>query len=189
MDGTGDIGQALRRFRIGARINQGAMAQTLGVSQSQVSRWESGRDTPRPHNIEAIAALIWGRRRAEIEALAMFVRGAQAPLVLFDDQLAIVEASAFLRLRGGPLKTFGWLFDCDINPALPAMAARMRGLAESAAVLALAIPFSHEDRPWACKGRLTLTRIGGALYALGELSFVRDDKERVRAIEVGVIGA
>lgn len=42
MDQGIDIGMALRSFRIRSRINQAAIARTLGVSQSQVSRWEGG---------------------------------------------------------------------------------------------------------------------------------------------------
>lgn len=182
MSETIEIGQALRQYRIRARINQDAMARTLGVSQSQISRWESGRDRPRAHNIDAIKALIWGRKAREVQALATYVKGAQAPLALFDDDLRIIAASPFLRMRGGPLAMFGWLFDPDINPTLARMAQRFRSLARSEPVIGLAIPFSHENRPWACHGRLTVSVIGADLHAIGEMSFVRDDKQTVRTI-------
>lgn len=182
MDPETDIGTALRLYRIRARINQDAIARSLGVSQSQVSRWESGRDRPRAHNIDAIKGLIWGRTDPVLAGIMHYVRGAQAPIVLFDGALGIVAASPFLRVRGGPLTLFGWLFDPDINPTLPGLARRFEMLARTAPVMMLEIPYSHEARPWACHGRLTVNRIGPELYALGEMSFVRDDRQKVRSI-------
>ena len=182
MDRNIDIGMALRGYRIRTRINQDAIARTLGVSQSQVSRWESGRDRPRPHNLDAIAALLWGRTDPVLAGLIHYVRGAQAPLVLFDEHLAIVAASPFLRGCGGPLALFGWLFEKDINPALGGMARRFMLLAKTEPVIALEIPFSHEARPWACYGRLTVNRIGPELFAIGEMSFLRDRRQKVTRI-------
>lgn len=182
MDQSIDIGMALRSFRIRTRINQDAIARTLGVSQSQISRWESGRDRPRAHNFDALHALIWGRTDPVLAGLIHYVRGAQAPLVLLDDALAIVAASPFLRGGGGPLAMFGWLFDGEINPALAGMASRFAMLSNTEPVIALEIPYSHEARPWACYGRLTVNRIGPDLYAIGEMSFVRDGKQKVTRI-------
>lgn len=182
MDQGIDIGVALRSFRIRTRINQDAIARTLGVSQSQVSRWESGRDRPRAANLDAIQALIWGRTDPVLAGLIHYVRGAQAPLVLFDHRLEIVAASPFLRGSGGPLRLFGWLFEARINPALAGMARRFATLAGTEPVIALEIPFSHEARPWACHGRLTVNRIGPDLYAIGEMSFTRDERQMVRRI-------
>lgn len=182
MDRSIEIGMALRRFRVSTRINQDAIAKTLGVSQSQVSRWESGRDRPRAYNLDAIQALIWGRSDPVLAGLIHYVRGAQAPLVLFDEGLEIVAASPFLRERGGPLKLFGWLFDKEINPTLAGMAKRFAVLAKAEPVMTLEIPFSHEARPWACHGRLTVNRVGPELYAIGEMSFTRDEKHKVTRI-------
>ena len=182
MERNVDIGMALRSFRVRTRINQDAIARTLGVSQSQVSRWESGRDRPRAHNLDAIEALIWGRTDPVLAGLIHYVRGAQAPLVLFDDRLAIVAASPFLRGGGGPLALFGWLFDPEINPALAGMARRFTMLAKTEPVIALEIPFSHEARPWACYGRLTVNRIGPERFAIGEMSFLRDGRQKVTRI-------
>ena len=182
MDQSIDIGMALRSFRIKTRINQDAIARTLGVSQGQISRWESGRDRPRAANLDALKALIWGRTDPVLAGLIHYVRGAQAPLVLFDGDLEIIAASPLLRERGGPLRLFGWLFDAGINPALSGMARRFSALARSEPVVELEIPFSHEARPWACYGRLTINRIGPDLYAIGEMSFARDGKQNVTRI-------
>lgn len=182
MSRENDIGLALRRYRISSRINQDAVARTLGVSQSQISRWESGRDRPRADNADAIEALIWGRTQPELAGLIHYVRGAQAPLVLFDRTLAVVSASRFLRGHGQPLAWFGWLFDPQINPTLVGLARRFERLAQTEPVLILQIPFSHEARPWACHGRLSVNRIGPELYSIGEMSFVRDERQEVTRI-------
>lgn len=180
-----DIGMALRGYRIRAGINQAVMARTLGVSQSQVSRWESGRDRPRARNAEAIKALVWGRSDPVLAGLIHYVRGAAAPLVLFDSDLRILAASRFLRGSGGPLALFGWLFDPAVNPEYRSLKAQLDAMARrSAAGMAFEIPFSHEARPWACYGRLTFYRIEPELYALGELSFVRDEQLRVTVLGV-----
>lgn len=181
-DQTTDIAAALRTYRIRSRLNQDAIARTLGVSQSQISRWESGRDRPRAHNLDAIRALIWGRTDPALAGLIHYVRGAQAPLALLDANLAIIAASPFLRMRGGPLSQFGWLFDAEINPVLPAMARRFQALARAEPVITLEIPFSHEARPWACHGRLTVNRIGLEPHAIAEMSFLRDERQSVKVI-------
>ncbi|WP_158541579.1 helix-turn-helix domain-containing protein [Pelagibacterium lacus] len=188
MSDIGDLGDALRRFRIRARINQEAIARTLGVSQGQISRWESGRDAPRAHNAEAIRALVWGRRDEQVEALLAYVEGAHGPLALFDARLDIVAASPFLRMRGGPLAQFGWLFDAAINPVLATMAQRFQRLARSEAVIALAIPFTHEDEPWACRGRLSVAAVASEPYAIGEMSFARDPRHAVTTITLEASG-
>ena len=108
--------------------------------------------------------------------------GALAPLVLFDETLSVVAASPFLRGTGAPLAHFGWLFDPAINPELSRLAQRFRTLAPSTPVLSLEIPYSHEARPWACFGRLTVNTVGADLFAIGELSFVHDTAQRIEAI-------
>ena len=177
-----DIGTALRQYRIRTRINQDAIARSLGVSQSQISRWESGRDQPRAANADAIRALVWGRSDPVLAGLMHYVRGALAPLVLFDETLSVVAASPFLRGTGAPLAHFGWLFDPAINPELSRLAQRFRTLGPSTPVLSLEIPYSHEARPWACFGRLTVNTVGADLFAIGELSFVHDTAQRIEAI-------
>ncbi|MBI4045772.1 MAG: helix-turn-helix transcriptional regulator, partial [Devosia nanyangense] len=77
-----EICVALRSYRIKARIKQQVIAQALGVAQSQISRWESGREIPRPHNIEAIRLLLWGDAATPLQSLIYFVRTSALPLVL-----------------------------------------------------------------------------------------------------------
>src|SRR5690606_13892144 len=105
-----DIGLALRRYRISARLNQADIARSLGVSQSRVSRWESGRERPRAGNLELLAALVWGRNDPVLDALIHQARESMSPLVLVDARLEIIAASRFLRLAGGPLGQFGTVF-------------------------------------------------------------------------------
>lgn len=117
-----------------------------------------------------------------LAGLIHYVRGTQAPLVLFDAGLTILAASPVLRGNGAPLALFGWLFDAEINPALAGMAERFATLAQTEPVIALVIPFSHEALPWACHGRLTVERIGPDLHAVGEMSFLRDEAQKVTRI-------
>ena len=187
-----DLGRALRNYRITARINQAVMARTLGVSQSQISRWESGRDRPRAHNEAAIRAMIWGREDPVLAGLIRYGRGAAGPLVLFDPALTIIAASPFLRGTGGPLALFGWLFDPQTNPEYPRLAARCAQLAarpQPTLGIRMEMPFSHEARPWACIGRLSFYPIGPDAYAIGELSFMRDDGLRVERMALHPITA
>lgn len=53
-----DWGKALRAFRARTGINQQSLAEQLGISQPQVSRFEAGTATPREAVISAIRALI-----------------------------------------------------------------------------------------------------------------------------------
>src|SRR5690606_33894507 len=77
-----DICRALRDWRIHARLGQAEIAECLGVTQSQVSRWESGRDLPRPHNVDAIRRLIWGADADPLQALTHFVEQSSQHLLL-----------------------------------------------------------------------------------------------------------
>lgn len=169
-----DIGMALRRYRISARLNQADIAQSLGVSQSRVSRWESGQERPRARNLEMLKALVWGRSDPVLDALIHQVRESMSPLVLVDARLDIIAASRFLRLTGGPLSQFGTVFDRRWNAAINDLAKRFRACAEQGAIAArIVLPFDHEDEPWVCSARLTFCPIGPRLYGMGEMSFAR----------------
>lgn len=108
---------ALRNWRIRARLQQDAVARTLGVTQSQVSRWESGRDAPRPHNIEAIRRLIWGPEADPLIALRYFVEESHQNLLLMDANRTVIARSKPLKPSPGPLDRFGWVLDPVKNPA------------------------------------------------------------------------
>lgn len=169
-----DIGLALRRYRISARLNQADIARSLGVSQSRVSRWESGRERPRAGNLELLAALVWGRNDPVLDALIHQARESMSPLVLVDARLEIIAASRFLRLAGGPLGQFGTVFDRRWNPDIERLAKGFRACAEDGAIAArIVLPFEHEAEPWRCTTRLTYCPIGPRLYGMGEMSFAR----------------
>ena len=87
-----DVGATLRGYRARFSIKQDALARALDVSQGQLSRWESGRERPGARNRDVIDALIHGRADPLLAGLINYVRGARAPLALFDARLAIVAA-------------------------------------------------------------------------------------------------
>ena len=174
-----DIGLALRRYRIAARLNQADIAQSLGVSQSQVSRWESGREMPRAHNLAVLRALVWGRNEPVLDALIHQVRESNLPLVLVDARLDLLAASRFLRLAGGPLSQFGAVFERRWNPRIAELAAAFRACAEEGATAArVVLPFVYEERRWLCTAHLTFCPIGPRLYGMGEMGFEKDRTER-----------
>lgn len=184
MDYGSDIGAALRAYRVRFSIKQDALARAMGVSQGQVSRWESGRERPGARNLDAIDALIRGRTDPLLAGLIHYVRGASAPLALFDAQLSVIAASPALSGIGAPLTRFGWLFDPAINPALDGLQKRFVAMSKSGQALALEIPFSHEAHPWACYCRLIVGRVGPDIAAIGETTFARDEAQTVSRISL-----
>ena len=55
------VGASLRRWRVLNRIKQSAMAEEFGVSQTTVSRWESGEIVPRERHARQIERLLSAR--------------------------------------------------------------------------------------------------------------------------------
>ncbi|WP_127145002.1 helix-turn-helix domain-containing protein [Pelagibacterium montanilacus] len=171
------IGDALRTYRIRAGLDQAGIARALGVSQSQVSRWESGRDRPRAANLAAIRALVWGRDEPVLAGLIQTVRLASGPLAVFDARLQPLSASRSLRQAGGAMARFGWVFQPDQNPAVTLLARRLCAGAEASSEVTgarICLPFSFEAKPWAARVRLALYRVGPEIYGLGELDFAPD---------------
>lgn len=172
-----DIAMALRRYRIAARLNQAEIARSLGVSQSRISRWESGQELPRARTLELLRALIWGRDDPVLEALKHQVRASDLPLVLVDARLDLLATSRFLRLAGGPLSQFGTVFERRFNPEISRLAAAFRAYADNGAVAArIVLPFAYKEQSWLCTARLTYCPIGPRLYGMGEMSFLRAGK-------------
>lgn len=165
---------ALRSWRIRARINQAVLARTLGVSQSQISRWESGRDMPRAHNAEAIRALVFGRDETQLAALIHFVQTSLAPLALFDADHLLVAASAPLGQDGAPFAHWRWLFDVGAHAAYGPVLARYRDiLARPGGVVGLRIrvPFLLDGEPWLAQAEMTICATGGTHASIAEITF------------------
>jgi len=171
------LGQALRQYRIRARINQADMAEVLGVSQGQISRWESGRDSPRAHNADAIGALLWGRADPQRAALAHFVRNASGLLALFDQAHAIVAASTPFLRPDGPLERFGWALDPDRNPAFGPAFRQYRALLNKprgVIGLRLTVPFEQEGRAWRAMALKTIYPLDAGAVCVAEFRFEPD---------------
>jgi transcriptional regulator with XRE-family HTH domain len=66
---------ALRRWRLLHRVKQDHAAELLGVSQSSVSRWESGRQTMEPAEARKVEALVAARLTSAADAaLGVLIR-------------------------------------------------------------------------------------------------------------------
>ncbi len=94
-----NIGPSLRRWRVLNRIKQQALAFELNVSQSKISRWESGRASPAPLDLRKILRLLEARpETAADKALLDLVTKASFPVHLVCDQthrlLAVSPARA-----------------------------------------------------------------------------------------------
>ncbi|SFZ82955.1 Transcriptional regulator, contains XRE-family HTH domain [Devosia enhydra] len=169
-----DIGAALRAYRIGRGIRQAALAQSLGVAQSQVSRWESGREQPRAENLEAVRTLIWGEAGDPLAALRHFVSTSEQSLLLIDKDHRIIAKSRALAGDPSPLQQFGWVLDPAENPGFEPLYARYRAiLADPCGIIGLEfeLPFMLGGSPWLARVRKTIYRVAGVSVCLAELSF------------------
>lgn len=169
-----DICSALRAWRIRARLRQDAIAKCLGVAQSQISRWESGRDLPRPHNIEAIRRLISGPEVNPLLALRHFVMHSNQHLLLLDDKDEILARSVPFSASPNPLDRFGWVLDPERNAAFAPVQRRYRELLHGPAGvigMAITLPFISDGATWVAKLGSTIHSIAGTRVCLCELSF------------------
>ncbi|WP_281173914.1 helix-turn-helix transcriptional regulator [Afifella pfennigii] len=80
------LGPALRSWRALHRVKQAHAAEILGVSQAQVSRWESGTQRPNERQARALAELLSARLSSAADMrLARFVTEASTPIHLVCD--------------------------------------------------------------------------------------------------------
>ncbi|MCX2723347.1 helix-turn-helix domain-containing protein [Roseibium salinum] len=81
-----NLGPSLRRWRVLNRVKQQALARDLGVSQSKVSRWESGAAEPEGADRLRITQLLRARpETAADRALLELVSNAAGPVHLVCD--------------------------------------------------------------------------------------------------------
>ncbi|MET3898546.1 transcriptional regulator with XRE-family HTH domain [Devosia sp. UYZn731] len=190
-----ELCSALRAWRIRSRLRQDAIAKCLGVAQSQISRWESGRDLPRPHNIEAIRRLVWGPEADPLLALRHFVTNSTQHLLLLDDQQNILARSIPYQASPNPLDRFGWVLDPVRNPAFaPAHRRYLELLQSPGGVIGMSItlPFEHEGEAWSAVLGNTIHSIAGVRVCLAELIFgpaVSEDRDvRVQEVRLDSLG-
>lgn len=169
-----ELCSALRAWRIRGRLRQDAIARCLGVAQSQVSRWESGRDLPRPHNIEAIRRLISGPEIDPLLALRHFVVHSSQHLLLLDDQHEILARSLPFCITPNPLDRFGWVLDAERNPPFAPVQRRYRELLQGppgVIGMAITMPFVNDGAHWVARVGSTIYSVAGTRVCLCELVF------------------
>lgn len=80
------LGLSLRRWRVLNRIKQHVLAHELGVSQSRISRWESGRSHPNHKDCLRITTLLRARADSAADnALLHLVSRSSEPVHLVCD--------------------------------------------------------------------------------------------------------
>ncbi|MBG6201079.1 transcriptional regulator with XRE-family HTH domain [Labrenzia sp. EL_13] len=94
------LGPSLRRWRVLNRVKQHALAEDLGVSQSRISRWESGRSEPDDRARRKITRLLRARpETASDRALLDLVTQASTPVHLVCDLTHRLLAASPKRVR------------------------------------------------------------------------------------------
>ncbi|KKB12841.1 hypothetical protein VE25_05220 [Devosia geojensis] len=169
-----DICAALRAYRVRARLRQRTVAIALGVAQSQVSRWENGRDTPRPHHAAALERLLWGPDDEPLAALRRRVSGSTRNLLLLDRGFHVLARARPFMERPDPLQRFGWVLDPQANPSAVPFHARYRDLMENprgATGVVLALPFVDGNARWAAHMQALVCTVSEAAICLAELTF------------------
>ncbi|MDB5585454.1 MAG: helix-turn-helix transcriptional regulator [Devosia sp.] len=190
-----ELCSALRAWRIRSRLRQDAIAKCLGVAQSQISRWESGRDLPRPHNIEAIRRLVWGPEADPLLALRHFVTNSIQHLLLLDDHQEILARSIPYQASPNPLDRFGWVLDPVHNPAFAPVYRRYLELLQSPGGvigMSITLPFEHDGQAWSAVLGNTIHSIAGVRVCLAELTFGptagQDRDVRVEEVRLDSLG-
>lgn len=83
---SNNLGPSLRRWRVLNRVKQEALARDLGVSQTRISRWESGQSQPDTPSQRKIVSLLNARvETASDRALLDLVTQAAQPMHLVCD--------------------------------------------------------------------------------------------------------
>lgn len=94
------LGARLRRFRRIRGLKQGHVAETLGVSQGLVSRWETGGHVPSPETCRQIRCLIAVAPDSSSDhALRRLVEAANVPVHLICDATHRLLAASSARER------------------------------------------------------------------------------------------
>jgi transcriptional regulator with XRE-family HTH domain len=180
-----DYALALRQYRLSARLRQKTVAEAIGVTQSQVSRWESGRDRPRAENIEAIRRLVMGDRTDPLAGLRHFVTQSEQMLVLFDARHAIIARSKPLRISPNPLERHGWLLDPERNPDFrPAFQRYSEVLArpEAGVVLTISMVVDAEDGRLKLEIRKTIQPTPAGAVCLAEIGIAEAEPLEVAGL-------
>ncbi len=114
-----DWAKTVRYLRTRLRLNQGALAELTGVSQTYISRIEAGSATPSPKVAEAIQRLCENpRTRAVFDDFLSSVRFSPFDCLVLDrteDALVVVAASPGLQARVPGLGVLGDLNDTGLS--------------------------------------------------------------------------
>ena len=88
-----DWPKALRDYRRRHRLTQAALAETLGVDPTTVSRWERGRDQPSLGIVRRLNSLVLPRTSDVERALKVLIDNTNTIVVLFDNKYRMLWSS------------------------------------------------------------------------------------------------
>ncbi|RED49956.1 helix-turn-helix domain-containing protein [Aestuariispira insulae] len=92
-------GKELRRWRRAQEIKQDSLAETLGVTQASVSRWEQGQQAPSPHILRILEAMITGQGRTGLDGvLKRLIQSSRDSVHIVEDRSHRLLATSQTRL-------------------------------------------------------------------------------------------
>ena len=101
------LGKILRELRKNAKITQSALADTLGITQQAVGRWEKGSSAPDPDTLMRLAGIfnvsvdtLLGREGVNIGQVRPYLAAAEAMVPILGTVRAGYGALAFEEERG-----------------------------------------------------------------------------------------
>lgn len=126
------IGRSLRLWRALRRLKQSAAAALVGVSQTTISRWESGQASPSPQEQQLLRQLMAARLDSAADfALARLVQRAGTPMHLICDlshRLLALSAARERHCRLPGTELLGRELWCYATPQIVAQEARLDAL-------------------------------------------------------------
>lgn len=84
VDEASGFAARLRTWRRAVRMKQAALAHYLGVTQSAVSRWETGLDMPNPATMSRVVDIMTGVARDDLAVERMALLGQSTVRAIFD---------------------------------------------------------------------------------------------------------
>ena len=163
-----DWPKALRDYRRRHRLTQAALAETLGVDPTTVSRWERGRDQPALGIVRRLNSLVLPCTSDVERALKVLIDTTGTIAVLYDSRYRMLRSSAKHRellgmdaseLYGKPFKRFQSQSQAELVDTVGGFAGWFRNGAASMEYSLIRYAFERAPNPRAYAQRGTVWTI------------------------------